>query len=517
MGPIGRALLAGAAILAGLSAAGAPAAAQPAAGVLYGSGDTLVTFDTDAPGAITSLRPITGLADGEQIQAIDFRDRPAPGEPADAQTLYGLAVAPGTTDTARLYRIDVGDGAATPVGPAVSGLPPSTAWDVDFDAASDQLRLVTDSDLNVRFDPDTGAVAGTGSNVSPPGQHVEAIAFDERVPGRLTTLRGIVATGELVSLGQGRGPDDATLATFATSGLVATPGSTRMGYDYAPFDPANPNAHIAFITLSTPLGTGALYRFGPNLGISAVDFVGELGASLRAFALLPATTAQFTANAYAATAGDRVTVTVTRGGPASSTASVAYATTGGTAVAGSDYVSTAGRLTFAPGETSKTFAVSVLPGATGTHDKTVDVALSDPSAPLQLGPAATAVLTIRGSHTTAPPLAFSKAPSRVTLAALLRHGLVVTIRATVPLHALEVSLVGTAVRAQLSRSGSLVLASRTYRATLRSTRSVRLRPARALLGHPRRGLRLRVEATAEDATGRRLTVSRVLRVVVPRR
>lgn len=516
MGPIRRALLAGAAILAGLSAA-TPAAAQPAAGVLYGSGNTLVTFDTDAPGAIASLRPITGLGAGEQIQAIDFRDRPAPGESADAQTLYGLAVVPGATDTVRLYRIDVGDGAATPVGPAVSGLPPSSAWDVDFDAASDQLRLVTDSDLNMRFDPDTGAVAGTGSNVSPPGQHVEAIAFDERVPGRLTTLRGIVATGELVSLGQGRGPDDAALATFATSGLVATPGSTRMGYDYTPFDPANPDAHVAFITLSTPLGTGALYRFGPDLGISSVDFVGELGASLRAFALLPWTTAQFAASRETAAAGERVTVTVTRSGPATSTASVAYATAGGTAVAGSDYVSAAGRLTFAPGETSKTFTVSVLPNATGTRDKTVDVALSDPSAPLQLGPGATAVLTIRGSRATAPPLALSKLPGRMTVAALLHRGVVVQVKATVPVHALEVSLVGTAVRAQLSRRGSLVLASRTYRGTLKATRSVRLTPARGLLGRPRHGLRLRVEAIAEDATGRRLSASRVLRVVVTRR
>lgn len=516
MGPIGRALLAGAAILAGLSAAGAPAAAQPAAGVLYGSGNTLVTFDTDAPSTITSLRPITGLGAGEQIQAIDFRDRPAPGEPSDAQTLYGLAVVQGTTDTVRLYRIDVGDGAVTPVGPTVSGLPPSTAWDIDFDAASDQLRLVTDSDLNMRFDPDTGAVAGTGSNISPPGQHVEAIAFDERVPGRLTTLRGIVAHGELVSIGEGNGPDDGTLATFATSGLVATPGSTRMGYDYTPFDPSNPDGHIAFITLSTPLGTGALYRFGPNLGIFSVDFVGELGASLRAFALMPSMTAQFSASGETAAPGDRVTVTVTRGGPVSSSGSVAYATTGGTAVAGSDYVSAAGRLTFAPGETSKTFTVSVLPNAAGTHDKTVGLALSDPSAPLQLGPATTAVLTIHSPHPPVPPLLVAKAPSRLTVAALLRHGIVVRIRATVPVHALEVALVGTAVRAQLSRRGNLVLASRTYRGMLRTAR-VRLTPARGLVGRPRHGVRLRVEAVAEDATGRRLAASRVLRVVMTRR
>ncbi len=64
-----------------------------------------------------------------------------------------------------------------------------------------------------------------------------------------------------------------------------------------------------------------------------------------------------------------------------STASVTvnYATADGTAVAGTDYTTTAGTLTFAPGETSKTITVPILLSTAGSGDTTFTMNLSSPS------------------------------------------------------------------------------------------------------------------------------------------
>jgi len=70
---------------------------------------------------------------------------------------------------------------------------------------------------------------------------------------------------------------------------------------------------------------------------------------------------QLTSATYSASeAGPNVNVTVTRNGGISGTASVDYATSDGTAKAGSDYVASAGTITFAAGETNKTLAIPLV-------------------------------------------------------------------------------------------------------------------------------------------------------------
>jgi subtilisin family serine protease len=58
---------------------------------------------------------------------------------------------------------------------------------------------------------------------------------------------------------------------------------------------------------------------------------------------------------------------------------VTYATADGAAVAGSDYVTTTGTLTFAPGETSKTITVAVIGDTAGEPDESFLVNLSNPT------------------------------------------------------------------------------------------------------------------------------------------
>src|SRR5262249_57672491 len=67
-----------------------------------------------------------------------------------------------------------------------------------------------------------------------------------------------------------------------------------------------------------------------------------------------------------------VTVTVTLTGATAVPASVDYMTVDGTATAGSDYIAASGTLTFAPGDTVKTFLVSVLAVILAEATKTVN-------------------------------------------------------------------------------------------------------------------------------------------------
>ena len=64
---------------------------------------------------------------------------------------------------------------------------------------------------------------------------------------------------------------------------------------------------------------------------------------------------------------------------ASGTVTVDYATSDGTATAGSDYTAASGTLTFAPGETAKTVTVAVLDDSHDEGQETLTLTLSNPS------------------------------------------------------------------------------------------------------------------------------------------
>ena len=70
----------------------------------------------------------------------------------------------------------------------------------------------------------------------------------------------------------------------------------------------------------------------------------------------------------------RVTLAAAQAGAVS----VRYATSDGTAVAGSDYVARSGSLRFAPGETAKTILVPVLNDAHDEGSETMTLTLSHP-------------------------------------------------------------------------------------------------------------------------------------------
>ena len=97
---------------------------------------------TPHPGTIVRTAAITGLQSGERLLGIDFQ--PATGQ------LYALG------STSRLYQLEVNSGAATAVGSPGAFSIVGTNFGFDFNPVADRIRITSDSDQNLRVNPNDG-------------------------------------------------------------------------------------------------------------------------------------------------------------------------------------------------------------------------------------------------------------------------------------------------------------------------------------------------------------------------
>ena len=148
------------------------------------------------------------------------------------------------------------------------------------------------------------------------------------------------------------------------------------------------------ISLSSPTGGATLGSpANATLTIISDDVATQPGAL------------QFGSATYAANEnGGTVTITVTRTGGSDGAVSVNYATSNGSATAGSDYTATSGTLAFAAGETSKTFTVPIINDTAIENPETVNLTLSNPTGGATLGSQATATLTITSDDSSGQPV-----------------------------------------------------------------------------------------------------------------
>lgn len=93
------------------------------------------------------------------------------------------------------------------------------------------------------------------------------------------------------------------------------------------------------------------------------------------------------------------TITITRTNGRDGAASVHYATSNGTAIAGDDYIAASGTLNFADGEISKTFTITILDDGIIENDKTVNLTLTNVTG-ASAGSPMQATLTIRNDDAT---------------------------------------------------------------------------------------------------------------------
>ncbi|HVG33668.1 MAG TPA: DUF4394 domain-containing protein [Pyrinomonadaceae bacterium] len=355
--------------------------------------NNLISFDRASPTTIYSRVAITGVQPGEQILGIDFR--PSNG------VLYGLG------STSRLYTINTTTGVATQVGagqftPLLSG----TAFGFDFNPVADRIRVVSDTDQNLRLDPDTGAVSNTdttlafdaGDTHNGANPNIVGSAYTNNVAGATsTTLYGIDQNFDaLVRQGSVNGtPTSPNSGTLFTIGPLGVDTSSFTGFDIsvsgealiATTPPGFTNttaSNLRTINLTTGVATDRGFIGGFILNESVLGIAAQTAGAF-----------QFGAAASSVSeSAAKIDVTVTRTGDLSGAASVDFASSDGTALQASDYNIAVGTLDFAPGEASKSFTIFITDDGYVEPGETFTLALSNPKGGFGLSGTTTTTITI---------------------------------------------------------------------------------------------------------------------------
>ncbi|MDZ4687457.1 MAG: DUF4394 domain-containing protein [Planctomycetaceae bacterium] len=261
-----------AAAITGLAWCSSSAFAEDLVGVTRIANTTvLIGVDSERPVLPRFIRAVTGLIGNEQLVGIDVR-------PADG-ALIGVGSTTSSNGSSHLYSIDVSTGAATVIGPAVNpdltkAGDGSTRFGLDFNPTIDRVRLVSDADQNIVFNPDTGATTPATPLIYAPadpnfGQNpnVVDIAYDNNVAGAQTS--------------QQRGIDSArdVLVTVANNaGTLGTIGG--LGVDVGEVGGFDVSATGVAYAAMTPFGATAQRLYEINLQTGAATPKGILALGL---------------------------------------------------------------------------------------------------------------------------------------------------------------------------------------------------------------------------------------------
>jgi Calx-beta domain/Beta-propeller repeat/Domain of unknown function (DUF4214) len=169
-----------------------------------------------------------------------------------------------------------------------------------------------------------------------------------------------------------------------TSGTITTTNPIALD--------SSSNAYITGYTSSTNFPTSLPLQSAKSGGQDAfVTKISDLVSNV-----------QFSSEGYFVSEGDgQATITVTRVGDTSSSARVDFATSDGTASSLNDYAVASGSLSFAPGETSKSFSVLIIDDVYVEGDETINLSLSNAMATFPGNPS-TATLTITDNDSSPP-------------------------------------------------------------------------------------------------------------------
>jgi hypothetical protein len=230
--------------------------------IVYGvtTSNNLVRFNSVRPNTILDSVPITGLQAGENVLGIDFR--PQTGE------LFALG------STSRLYRVNTSTGAATQVGSAGSFTLSGTSFGFDFNPTVDRIRVTSDTDQNIRLNPNDGSLTAADAPLAyaagdpNAGQNPNVIgsAYTNAFAGATsTTLYDIDSNVDI--LATQLPPNNGTLNTVGPLGLNVT---GEVGFDIAV------GSNVAFAAFQlTGGGTSTLYSINLTAGSAAP--IGPIG------------------------------------------------------------------------------------------------------------------------------------------------------------------------------------------------------------------------------------------------
>jgi hypothetical protein len=212
----------------------------------------LLRFNTATPGVILSSVAVSGLQGGENLLGIDVR--PATGQ------LYALG------STSRVYVLDPATGTATQQGSGPLSTPlAGSSFGFDFNPTADRLRIVSDTEQNLRVNPYDLALIVDGP-LSPPGNVTAAAYINNYAFATGTTLYDIDwVTSTLLMQNP---PNTGTLVTVGPLGIVLA--NPNIGFDVGSI---SGHAYLASSTAGAP----QLHRV--NLASGAATSIGTINAT----------------------------------------------------------------------------------------------------------------------------------------------------------------------------------------------------------------------------------------------
>ena len=245
----------------GISAAAMPELKGNEVLWLLNQANQLIKVNPSAPDKIIEQKALTGLAQGETLQGIDYR------------VAYGVLFA--LSDKGQLYTINTGTGALTAVGaPLPAGTLQQGQFGFDFNPAADRIRVVNDKGQNLRLHPETAALASTDPTLQyaagdshhgkTPAVTAAAYTYNQQ-DSKITTNYAIdITAGNLLTQGTKEGttpavsPNTGQLFTVGSLGLAAL---QQVSFDIS--DLSNIGL-VAASTAAEPAST--LYQIDLNSG-----------------------------------------------------------------------------------------------------------------------------------------------------------------------------------------------------------------------------------------------------------
>ena len=422
------------------SAAGAaPTAVQLAAASDTGvsNSDNLTNLDNSSPAMVLTFH-VSGTVAGATVSLYD------------GASAIGSTTASGTaTDVTTSGTAALADGAhsivarQTQPGMAESDASPATV--VTIDTASPTITAAVSRkvhggagtfDLALAFGPSSTAtveprVGGPTTMVFTFSKNIAA-AGGVLSAGNFTianaTYGSATILGDTLTLNLSGITDMATV-TVALGGITDLVGNTIGGTTNlsvrALFGDVNQNGSVNVVDMqqikNKLLGgvTAANFLYDVNCsgGMNVVDMQqvknnllhsasvvdgGSSGTNSGTVGQYPGTLA-FTAAGYGATAmAAHMQIAVTRTGGSDTPVTVGYATSDGTAVAGVNYLTATGTLSFGVGETNKAINLILLNGALALGEGSINLSLSGPTGGATLGMQTNAVVTMAEADLTGP-------------------------------------------------------------------------------------------------------------------
>jgi len=239
----------------------------------------LIRFSSGQPGRVQDRKPVQGLQPGDQLVGIDFR--------VAKGVLYALSA------SGRLYTLDTMTGRLTPVGNGAAASLTGAAIGFDFNPAADRIRVVSDTGMNLRLHPDTGALAATDPALQYDANDVNkgkaprvtaaGYTYNKRNEKITTNFAIDLAAGALVMQGSKEGLEP---VVSPNTGRLFTVGSLGVGnLEGAVFDIADlDNTALAALRVK---GVTRLYYVDLATGrATTLGTVGD-GRALRGLAIEP--------------------------------------------------------------------------------------------------------------------------------------------------------------------------------------------------------------------------------------